>query len=141
MSAYESLGVVVKRSFLTNSVSVSGVSVSQNESTRLEMKLPRPAPIHASFRRRSWGDALVKLFKKGIQTGEKSFDDLIYISTKTDEATRAFLGAQEIRDAIALTIETGGALEIEDDRVVARVAGHDKGDDASMVRILTALLR
>lgn len=141
MSAYESLGVMVNRSFVSHAISLGSVKVSQEQLTRLDIKLPRPSPLHASFRRQSWGDAIVKLFKAEIQTGEKSFDDLVYISTNTSEATQAFLGSQEIRDAIALTIETGGALEIDGDRVVAHVIGRDNGEDASIVRILTALLR
>lgn len=143
MTTFAELGVQVERSYHTSTIRVESVDISNKESTRLQMTLPRPARVSASFRKESWGDAIVKVFKKEIQTGDKEFDDLVYITTDTPDETKAFLASDEIRAAIALTIETAGVIEIEGARVVAHVAGRDTGelgDDKSLVTILRALL-
>ena len=46
----------------------SPVMASTGSQTR--MVLPRPSPVRATFRKESWGDAVVKIFKKEIQTAK-----------------------------------------------------------------------
>ena len=144
MTTLANLGVEAQRAFITNqsSVSVGGMNVSQTsqELTKLTMMLPRPTSVHASFRKESWGDALVKVFKKELQTGDPAFDKLVYITTDTPDATSAFLRSPDTRNAIALAIETGGPIEIAGNQVVAHSIGHDRNDDPTIVRIIAALL-
>jgi len=140
MKTFAALGVEVKRSFQSSGVAVGGVEVSSSEKTRLTMKLPRPSAVRASFRKESWGDAVVKIFKKELQTGDKEFDDLVYISTDTPEATAAFLKPDDLRRKLALCIETGGALEVDGTSLTAYATGHDSADDPALVEIVQALL-
>ena len=121
-------------------MSAGDVDLSSSEKTRIEMVLPRPSPVRATFRKESWGDAVVKIFKKEIQTGDKAFDDLVYIATDTPEATRAFLASDDVRKKLELCVETGGSLEVNGTRVVAYVTGHDTKDDPALVDIVWALL-
>lgn len=139
VSTIEALGAQVRRSFVSNSFAAGGVQVSSSQLTRLEIILPRPTPIQASFRKESWGDAIVKVFKKELQTGDAEFDKLVYISTDTPEKTAAFLTA-ELRSAIGLTVDTGGSVEIDGAKVIAHSVGHSDEDDASILQIVRALL-
>lgn len=138
------LGVTVQRSLITNesSVTIGGTAVSQTNDklTKLSMTLPKASPVRASFRKESWGDAIVKVFKKELQTGDAEFDKLVYITTDTPNETAAFLQSPEIRAAIALAIDTGGPIEIDGTHVVAHSIGHDQGDDPTVVKIVEALL-
>ncbi|MBI5534407.1 MAG: hypothetical protein HY898_16910 [Deltaproteobacteria bacterium] len=144
MTSFADLGVQVQRSFVTNRSSLNAgglnVSLSNEQTTKYVLTLPRPSPIRASFRKESWGDALVKIFKKEIQTGDAEFDKLIYISTDTTEETTAFLRSPELRNALALAVDTGGPVEIDAARVTAYSIGHDNKDDPTLVRIVAALL-
>lgn len=143
MTTFSELGVQVKRSFHSSTMTVGAVDISNKETTRLQLTLPRPSKLRASFRKESWGDAIVKVFKKEIQTGDKEFDDLVYITTDTPEETKAFLTKDDVRNAIALNIDTAGSIEIDGARVVAHVAGRDSGDggdDQSVVTIVRAAL-
>jgi hypothetical protein len=140
VKTFAELGVTVTHSFQTTTVSAGGVDLSNNERTKIEMVLPRPSPVRASFRKESWGDAVVKVFKKELQTGDPDFDKLVYISTDTPEATAAFLKPDDIRAKLGLCIETGGSLEVDGTRVVAVASGHDRRDDPALVDIVRALL-
>ena len=144
MTTLANLGVQTQRSFISNqsSVSVGGMNVSQTvqELTKLSMTLPRPSLVRASFRKESWGDALVKVFKKELQTGDEAFDKLVYITTDTPAATAAFLRSPDTRNAVALAIETGGPIEIAGTHMVAHSIGRDHNDDPTIVRIVAAVL-
>lgn len=140
MKTFAALGVRVKHTLQSSSVSAGGVDISSSEKTKIDMLLPKPSPVRASFRKESWGDAVVKVFKKELQTGDKSFDDLVYISTDTPEETRRFLAVDDIRQKLALCIETGGSLEVDGTSVTAYATGHDKSDDPALVDIVQALM-
>ena len=105
------------------------------------MRLPVSTGLQASFRKESWGDSLVKIFKKELQTGDPAFDKLIYISTDTLERTRAFL-TPEVREAISFTVDMGGSVEIAGDAVTALSGGIDAPgeDDRTIVRLVKLLL-
>lgn len=111
------------------------------EVTRYEMRLPVSPRLEASFRKESWGDSLVKVFKKELQTGDPAFDKLVYISTDTLERTRAFL-TPEMQEAISFTIDMGGTLEIDNENVVAVSGGIDAPgeDDRTVLKIVRGLL-
>jgi len=98
------MGVQVHKVVQTGTISTGGVDLSRNEVTRYQMRLRVSPQLKASFRKESWGDALVKVFKKELQTGDAEFDKLVYISTDTPERTSAFL-TPEMRQAIAFAVD------------------------------------
>jgi hypothetical protein len=141
MSELKSLGVIVERSFQTSSTSINGIEVSGKESTKLTLTLPRAVEIKATFSKEGLGRKLVKLFKKELQTGDKEFDDAIYISTDTPEATKALLASADVRRAIAACVTSGGPVEIEAEMVTAELPGrHEEGDDADTLVLIRALI-
>lgn len=140
MASLESLGVSVKRRFVTSSSSLNGIQLGGKETTELTLTLPRATAVKATFAKEGLGRKLVKLFKKELQTGDKAFDDAIYISTDTADATKAFLANDAVRAAIAATVTTGGPIEIGDTTVTAEVAGREEGDDANVALVAEALL-
>lgn len=136
-----SLGVQVRKTAQTSTMNAGTVALSNSETTRYDMRLPVSTKLKASFRKESWGDALVKVFKKELQTGDAEFDKLVYISTDTLDRTRAFLTAEVLKH-VGFTIEMGGTLEIDDASVVAVSGGHDAPgeDDRTVVALVQALL-
>lgn len=142
MTSFAELGVkVTNRTFKTMRASVGQVDLSNSQTTRIDLLLPKKSALHVSMRKESWGDAVVKVFKKEVQTGDAEFDRLVYISTDTPEATAAFLQPDDVRAAVGLLIETGGVLEIDGDRVMAEVIGHEQhADDITLVKVVAALL-
>ena len=141
MSELKSLGVIVERTFQTSSTSLNELELSSNESTKLTLTLPREVEIKATFSKEGLGRKLVKLFKKELQTGDQQFDDAIYISTDTPEATKELLASAEVRRAIALCVTTGGPLEIEGKIVTAELPGrHEDGDDVNTLVVIRALI-
>lgn len=141
MTSLASLGVQIKnRTFHTRTIKVGQLDVSKEETTRFELGLPKKTALRVSMRKESWGDAIVKVFKKELQTGDAEFDRLVYISTDTPEATAAFLKSDDIRAAVGLMIETGGLLEIQGDQVIAHSVGREHGEDMTLVKIVQALL-
>lgn len=141
MGTLDDLGVTVQTTFQTSSIAAGGVDLSTRETTRLTITLPRPTAIRASFRRESWGDAIVKVFKKELQTGDAAFDKLVYVSTDTEAATAAFLANEATRKALAEAIEDGGPVEIDGARVVAHTVGYDaSNEDRAIIALVRALL-
>ncbi len=144
MPKFDSLGVKASRKFVTNSTSLNvggaDTTLSQSETTELALTLPRPAAVRASFSREGLGTKLIKVFKKELQTGDRSFDDLVYISTDTPDATAALLQSLDTRATIQACVVMGGSLAIDGTSVTAVVAGHDHEDDPGLVRLCTALL-
>ena len=132
------------RKFVTTSTSLSAGGVNTNlsmgESTELTLKLPGPVAVQASFTREGLGTKLIKLFKKELQTGDRDFDDLVYISTDTPEPTAALLQSLDVRATIQACVVMGGSLTIEGATVSASVAGHDREDDPGLVRLVSVLL-
>ena len=135
------LGVQVEKVVQTSTLSTGGVDLSRSEVTRYQMRLPVSPQLKASFRKESWGDAVVKVFKKELQTGDAEFDKIVYISTDTPERTSAFL-TPEMRQAVAFTVEMGGTLEIDNELVVAVSGGGDAPgeDDRTVVALVRGLL-
>lgn len=141
MSELKSLGVIVERSFQTNSTSINGIEVGSKESTKLTLTLPRAVEIKATFSKEGFGRKLIKLFKKELQTGDKEFDDAVYISTDTIEATKALLASADVRRAIAACVTSGGPVEIEGAVVTAELPGrHEEGDTTDTLVLIRALI-
>ncbi len=135
-----SMGVVTQKIVQTGGAIAAG-AMSGQEVTRYNMRLPVSPRLQASFRKESWGDSLVKVFKKELQTGDAEFDKLVYISTDTPTRTQAFL-TTEMRNAIAYMLDTGGSLEINNEEVSAVSGGIDapNQDDQTVLKIVSALL-
>jgi len=96
--------------------------------TTWTVTLPRSAAVVASLTREGLGHKLKKIVKKELQTGDKAFDDAVFIATDTPEATAAFLATPEVRAAVAAIIGAGGAIAIDARRITIEVAG--PGGDA-----------
>lgn len=140
MPSLADLGVTVSRTLKTSSAEIGGIEVSNKATTELVLGLPRPATIIAGFCKEGVGRKLLKLFKKELQTGDVSFDDAVYISTDTMDATAAWLAKPELRMAILEIVESGGSIEISGSVVKAELPTHDESDDPALVRVIEALL-
>ena len=135
-----SMGVTTQKIIQTGGAIAAG-AMSGQEVTRYNMRLPVSTRLQANFRKESWGDGIVKVFKKELQTGDAEFDKLVYISTDTPTRTQAFL-TTEMRSAIAYMLDTGGSLEINNENVSAVSGGIDAPDqdDKTVLTIVRALL-
>ena len=135
-----SMGVTTQKIIQTGGAIAAG-AMSGQEVTRYNLRLPVSTRLQANFRKESWGDGIVKVFKKELQTGDAEFDKLVYISTDTPTRTQAFL-TTEMRSAIAYMLDTGGSLEINNENVSAVSGGIDAPDqdDKTVLTIVRALL-
>lgn len=135
-----SMGVVAQK-IVQEGGAIAAGAMSGQDVTRYNMRLPVSPRLQASFRKESWGDSLVKVFKKELQTGDAEFDKLVYISTDTPTRTQAFL-TTDVRNAIAYMLDTGGSLEINNEEVSAVSGGIDapNQDDQTVLKIVRALL-
>jgi len=101
--------------------------------------LPKEARIKASFSKEGLVKKLVKLFKKELQTGDQAFDDAVYISTDTPEATAIFLTDPNLRAIIAELVEHGG-VEIEGTTLSCELIGKVQNEPDELVRLVKAAL-
>lgn len=139
MSQLESSGVTVDRSFNTTTTELNGITVSSKTTTRFTLVLPKEARIKASFSKEGLVKKLVKLFKKELQTGDQAFDDAVYISTDTPEATATFLTDPNLRAIIAELVEHGG-VEIEGTALSCELIGKVQNEPDELVRLVKAAL-
>lgn len=101
--------------------------------------LPREARLKASFSKEGLGTKLVKLFKKELQTGDPAFDDVVYVSTDTSDATAAFLSDPSLRATIAELVDSGG-VQIEGTTVSCELLGKMQNEPAELLRLVTACM-
>jgi GTPase Era involved in 16S rRNA processing len=134
------LGCTLERSLNSNNIEINGLTVGGSETTTLKVTLPRAPAVQASFSKEGVGKKIVKLFKKELQTGDAHFDNRIYISTDTAEATQAFLAAEAVREVIADCVLTGGPIEIDGAVLKMVVLGHISGEPREAVALAQALL-
>lgn len=139
MSELSSLCTKVERSFNTQSTQVNGITVSSKTTTRFALRLARAARLTASFSPEGLGKKLIKLFKKELQTGDAAFDDAVYVSTDTPEATAAFLQDPSVRALIGELVESG-PVEIEGEVIGCEVPGKVESDPADLARLVRAVL-
>lgn len=140
MSELVSMGVEMKLAFVTSSTEVSGMQLSEKETTEVTLTLPRATAVAATFSKEGIGKKLVKIFKKEMQTGDKAFDDAIYISTDTPEPTKALLSSETVREAIALHVGTAGPIEIQGTTIKLVLAGRQDQEDPAAVTLARAAL-
>lgn len=132
---FEDLRVGVNR--VNQTITVNDVS---HEFVIYTLALPVKPQVQATFSKEGVAQKVVKIFKKEIQVGDKAFDDMVYVSTDTPDATLAFLKDQDTQSSIFAWVATGGDLSIRDNVVIARVPGADSGDDPALVRIVVRLI-
>ena len=140
MSELASMDVTMKLSFQTSSTEISGMQLSEKETTEVTLTLPRATAVAATFSKEGIGKKLVKIFKKEMQTGDTAFDDAIYISTDTPEPTKALLSSDVVRALITLHVGTAGPIEIEGSTVKLVLAGRQDVEDPAAVTLARALL-
>jgi hypothetical protein len=140
MSDLERMGVKVKRSFESSSTSINGMQLSANETTKLELALPRDTGVQATFSKEGIGAKVAKIFKKELQTGDRAFDDAVFIKTATTEATEKLLKSARVREIIALSVSTAGPVEIDHGRVHVTLVGRRDDEDPEVVALVKELL-
>lgn len=140
MSELTTMGVEMKLSFVTSSTEINGMQLSEKETTEVTLTLPRATAVAATFSKEGIGKKLVKLFKKELQTGDKAFDDAIYISTDTPDPTKALLASDGVRELIALHVGTAGPIEIQGSTVKVALAGRQDLEDPGVVTLVRAVL-
>lgn len=127
-------GLRAERSTVTKTatVSVGGVDASSKSVSGYHevWSLPEVPKVQASFTREAPLDTIVKWFKAEVQTGDKKFDDLVYVSTGTAEATTQFLSNAEVRYLIGYAIERGGSVTIKDNLVEAEFLWDESNPEA-----------
>jgi hypothetical protein len=142
----EELGVKTRRSFITESTSSEledfEISATTKKTTQLTMTLPSPAPIAASFSTESLAHKIVKIWKSEVQTGDAEFDEAVYISTETPEATAHMLQSEELRTLLRGLLRHG-PITVSGTTVTLTIEGHleAKAEDENVVRFLNAILR
>jgi hypothetical protein len=156
MTKFAELGVTCRRTFKTTSVSINqrlerglesldryddpAADLYEKKTTQLELTLPQACPIRASFCKEGISRKLIKLFKKELQTGDPVFDDAVYITTDTTDATAAWLANETVRAAILELIQAEATIEVSGTIVSAMVQTHDDGDDPAVVRVVQSLV-
>ena len=138
MTTFSSLGLAVSTATVTETVTILGVS-SSKRFTELTIQLPGKARAQATFTREGLVTSLKKLFKNELQMGEKSFDDVVYVSTDTPEATASFLSSAQVRDTVRRAVVDGGSVQIVGNVVIVKMQGIGD-DDPDVVGLVRALL-
>jgi hypothetical protein len=134
------MGVTQKLVFESSSTSINGMELSGGETTRVQLTLPVDVKIAASFTPESFGKKLAKLFKKELQTGDKPFDDAIFISTDTPDTTAKLLADAAVRELVQLYVTTGGPLQIHGATMEVVLMGRQDQEDPNVVKLVQAVL-
>jgi len=120
----DELGATVDRKEHSTSTSLdlAGVPIEMSRRTTMTStwSLPHPSTVKARFAPETTARKLFKWVRAELQTGHVDFDDAVYISTSTDQATRDLLESPQVRHAILTLIEHGGDVRIDGARLVIR---------------------
>ena len=116
---YEKSDVSSSSTFEINGITVYG---STSEGERYVWSMPRTT-FQAGFSKESFGKSIVKIFKKELQTGDDTFDGIVYITTNDKDATSQFLENATARDFIADVVSQGGSVIVENERIQVTVDG------------------
>ncbi|MEZ4403684.1 MAG: adenylate/guanylate cyclase domain-containing protein [Kofleriaceae bacterium] len=108
--------------------------------TTWTVELPNPTAIVASFTREGLGHKLKKIVHKELQTGDRGFDQAVYIVTDTPGPTAALLADDEVRAAVAALVAAGGTIAIEPRRLVIEVAAATDDLEAQVARVAQAVV-
>jgi hypothetical protein len=135
MTTFSSLGIDVKKATITETVTIMGAS-SSKRFVELTLALPAAPRVQATFTREGIVTTLKKLFSKELQSGDKAFDDVVYISTDTPAETAALLANASVRATIRRAVVEGGSIQIVKDVVTVKMQGitDDEPDVVDLVR-------
>lgn len=131
MADLAALGVSVEKRYLTH---------DEGELTELTFTLPKSIGVQATFSAEGFGDKVLKIFKKEIQTGDGIFDEAVMIRTDTVDATSALLESTDLRAIIERVITTGGGIEIDGTSVKLGLPGRQDGVDEVTLLFVQTLL-
>ncbi len=122
-----------------SSTEVSGIRVSSSETTELTVELPKKPAVQASFATENLARKFLKLFQSELQTGDRSFDDAVYIRTTTPEATAAWLASERVRATIAEHV-AAGTVQIHEAKLILRLGDHVNAAPPDVVELVRSLL-
>jgi hypothetical protein len=98
----------------------------------LTAMLPKPCGVQARFVHQGFVERAKKLFVNEVEVGSTFFDEGIYVSTDTREATQRLLESKRTQQALLLLVDPSRYVEVESS--VVRVSDddvHDDGRDAT----------
>jgi hypothetical protein len=139
MTLLASMGVSVQVTKVVETREIAGMK-KVTEFALFTCMLPSAPAVQASFSHEALGAKIVKLFKKEIQVGDKTFDDAVYVSTDTPNETAAFLKSERMQNTILMCAGSGGFLEIEGRKVRAKIPASNTDEDPSLVELVQALI-
>ncbi|MCY1053951.1 hypothetical protein [Nannocystis sp. SCPEA4] len=139
MSYFDEIGVSVEESTLTETLEI-GPMRSEKQFAVRKLQLPEVPAVQASFSREGITKKIFKLFKKELQVGDGTFDDIVYVSTDTPEQTAALLTSPDVRALILHAVDGGGAIEIDGKQVVLKIPSDQALDDLTAFRFVQKLL-
>jgi hypothetical protein len=93
----------------------------------LTAALPKPCGVHARFVHQGFLERAKKMFVNELEVGSSFFDEGIYVSTDTREATARLLESKRTQQALLLLVDPSRFVEVES--TVVRVIDHDVHDD------------
>jgi hypothetical protein len=105
-------GATVRREQVARTLNLAGVS-RRVEGYRERWTLPTRPEVQARFTHEGADAELAKRGHKEIQTGDKTFDDTVFVRTETVPATTAFLRDPEVRNIIGGVVARGGSVSIQ----------------------------
>jgi hypothetical protein len=138
-SNFADIGVRVQASKVVHIHEVGGVK-TETEFALFMCMLPSAPKVQASFSREGVAKKIVKLFKKELQVGDKTFDDAVYVSTDTPKETAALLASEKTQNTILMCVVTGGYIEIEGPQVKALIPATNLNEDPSLYAFVQALM-
>ncbi|UJR83525.1 hypothetical protein [Sandaracinus amylolyticus] len=121
-------GLTYRREQLSESVTVMGAT-TQRSGYREKWTLPAAPALQASFTTEGLGAKLGKLFTSELQTGDASFDPVVYVRTTTNDATAAFLADDSVRALVAANVRSAGSFVIRGNEVECTVWSSVVDDD------------
>jgi hypothetical protein len=93
----------------------------------LTASLPKPCGVRARFVHQGFLERAKKMFVNEVEVGSSFFDEGIYVSTDTREATARLLESKRTQQALLLLVDPSRFVEVES--TLVRVTDHDVHDD------------
>ena len=116
------------------------IDLSKRNAVRYVWGIPGGTKVQGSFSHENLDTKVVKIFKKELQTGDKAFDDTVYIKTNDKEAMTQFLESKQMRSIVLDIIEDGGKIVIDQNKVVYDVSnGASPKQKFEMAQVIATL--
>ncbi len=113
----------------------AGVDTTDGGDVR-ELILPSDSRVRVSFQAEGTSHRMMKLFTGELQVGDSGFDDAVFITTDTKDATTKLLDADAFRGAILQVIKRKGHVRINGVDVV--IAGGNAQLNATITAYVLA---